>query len=196
VRIQPTESDTSNRKDYFAPKNAQSDQMHLVYKPDAMVGARQRLMMQKLQASARVTTQAPVAPREWETMHSTMYTQPIVEENYKETLGAKRMRNQDNAPIKGRDQTFLLEAGIVAPHICLEAPDAKEAAQDSALGAQGVPVTVYSDNPSAFYMSNPAQGAYPLSSLFWAEIPLQLVALWACKTVMCPLLLLRPQPVR
>jgi hypothetical protein len=183
VRIQPTESDTSNRKDYFAPKNAQSDQMHLVDKPDAMVGARQRLMMQKLQASARVTTQAPVAPREWETMHSTMYTQPIVEDNYKETLGAKRMRNQDNAPIKGRDQTFLLEAGIVAPHICLEAPDAKQAAQDS-------------DNPSAFYMSNPAQGAYPLSSLLWAEIPLQLGALWACKTVMCPPLLLRPQPVR
>ena len=35
-----------------------------------------------------------MAAREWDTMHSQTYTFPQVDEAYKETLGAKRMRNQ------------------------------------------------------------------------------------------------------
>ncbi|KAJ1469464.1 hypothetical protein T484DRAFT_1851708 [Baffinella frigidus] len=180
------------KKDFVDPRQAQTEQMHLVYKPQAMVGARERLMMQKLQTSA--STVAPVAPREWETMHSQTYTFPMVDETYKETMGAKRMRNQDNAPINGRDQTFLLEAGIdnapingrdqtflleagiVAPHICLEGADAKMTAKEDPLAAQyfpDVPITVYSANPAQFFGSDTSQGFNPFGKASDFSIPIE-----------------------
>ena len=120
LRYDVKDLNTTNRKDFNEPK---APQQNLSYNPSAMLGARERLMMQKMQAVAAEKPPPAEAEREWETVAQGSFKWPEVDEHYASTLGQKKMRSLDNGPIPGRDKTFVLEHRIVAPHLCLETED-------------------------------------------------------------------------
>ena len=113
---------TTNRKDFNEPT---APHQNLTYKPNASVGAREQLMMQKLKAVAAAKQPPAEQPREWDTIAQSSYQWPEVDEPYRTTMGQKKMRSLDNGPLPGRDRTFLLEHRIVDPHLCLETEDGK-----------------------------------------------------------------------
>ena len=115
---------TTNRKDFNEPS---APHQNLTYKSNAMVGAREQLMMQKLKAAAAEKPMPQEQPHEWDTVAQSSYKWPEVDQHYTQTLGSKKMRSLDNGPIPGRDKTFVLEHGIVKPHICLETEEGKAA---------------------------------------------------------------------
>lgn len=117
LRYEVKDLSTTNRKDFNEPA---APRQNLTYKPNAMMGARERQMMQKMQAVAAEKPRPAEAEREWETVAQGSFKWPDVDQHYTSTLGSKKMRSLDNGPIPGRDKTFVLEHRIVAPHLCLE----------------------------------------------------------------------------
>jgi hypothetical protein len=151
LRYQTSELATTNRKDFNNPK---ASQQNLSYVPNAMLGAREQLMMRKMHAQALNKPAVEEAPREWDTIAQESWKWPEVDQHYRATLGQKKMRSLDNGPIPGRDRTFVLEHRIVKPHLCLETEGGKS--QEYALLEQDIPITLYSANPSAHSISAPS----------------------------------------
>jgi len=169
-KIATKEMNTTNRLDFNDPKHPENP---LVYKPDAVVGARQKAIMAKLQTVAAEKKEREAAPREWDTIASTSYSHPEVDEYYAQTLGARRMRTLDNAPIKGRDRTWLLEHNVAAAHICLENRETlEEEMATSALLQQDIAITVYSAKPEIHTMSNPSEGVNPFGKHSQFSMPI------------------------
>lgn len=150
VRYDTADLITTNRKDFNDPK---TPHQALTYVPDATIGPRAQMMARKIQAQALEKQPAAENPREWDTVAQESYQWPQVDQHYRATLGQKKMRSLDNAPIPGRDRTFVLEHRIVKPHLCLETDEGKT--QESALLEQDVPITFYSAQPHMHPMSVP-----------------------------------------
>eukprot|EP00286_Rhodomonas_abbreviata_P027642 CAMPEP_0181294798 /NCGR_PEP_ID=MMETSP1101-20121128/3800_1 /TAXON_ID=46948 /ORGANISM="Rhodomonas abbreviata, Strain Caron Lab Isolate" /LENGTH=217 /DNA_ID=CAMNT_0023399495 /DNA_START=161 /DNA_END=814 /DNA_ORIENTATION=- len=150
--------------------NPKDPDNHLVYKPDATVGSRQRAIMSRLKTVANEKREPPPPQREWDTIASQSYTEPAVDEHYLQTLGGRVMRTMDNGPVNGRDKTWLLEHGVASAHVCLET--AEGAAQLEPLMEQDVPITVYSAQPSEFPMSNPSQSTNPFGKNSAFSLPI------------------------
>jgi len=166
LRYEVADLVTTNRKDFNQPTALHQN---LTYKPNAMRGAREQLMMQKMQSSA-VQKAAPVeAEREWATVAQESYVWPEVDEHYASTLGSKKMRSLDNGPIPGRDRTFVLEHGIVQPHLCLETEAGKT--EESPLMEQDIPITLYSHKPDIHPMSLPT-GTNPFGKDSFFSMPI------------------------
>eukprot|EP00802_Teleaulax_amphioxeia_P019470 Tamp_19705.p2 GENE.Tamp_19705~~Tamp_19705.p2 ORF type:complete len:227 (+),score=60.75 Tamp_19705:45-725(+) len=158
---------TTNRKDFNEPT---APHQNLTYKPNASVGAREQLMMQKLKAVAAAKQPPAEQPREWDTIAQSSYQWPEVDEHYRTTMGQKKMRSLDNGPLPGRDRTFLLEHRIVDPHLCLETEDGK--AEESALMERDIPITLYSAKPGMHPMSVPT-GTNPFGKDSGFSMPIQ-----------------------
>mmetsp|Transcript_40668 Transcript_40668/g.99921 ORF Transcript_40668/g.99921 Transcript_40668/m.99921 type:complete len:226 (+) Transcript_40668:114-791(+) len=159
VRYDPKELSSSHNRDFSNPKDPLNP---LVYKPQDCLGAREKLIRAKLKALQELPPEKELpAERVWETTHTLAYTQPSDDPQYKTSVGARRMRTQDNVPSSFRDRTWLLEHNIAATHICLETKEGTQ--RESELAARGVPVTVYSTNVGQFPCSNPTEGANPYS---------------------------------
>jgi hypothetical protein len=122
LRYDVADLTTTNRKDFNEPK---APHQNLTYKPNAGIGAREQLMMQKLNAVAAAKQPPTEQPREWDTVAQTSFQWPQVDQHYRSTMGQKKMRSLDNGPLPGRDRTFLLEHRIVQPHLCLETDQGK-----------------------------------------------------------------------
>jgi hypothetical protein len=71
---------TTNRKDFNEPT---APHQNLTYKPNASVGAREQLMMQKLKAVAAAKQPPAEQPREWDTIAQSSYQWPEVDEHYR-----------------------------------------------------------------------------------------------------------------
>lgn len=147
---------TTNRKDFNEPT---APNQNLQYKSSALLGAREQLLMKKMQATALAKEPPEQIQREWGTTAKEAFEWPQVDQHYRSTLGAKKMRSLDNAPIPGRDKTFGLEAGIVQPHLCLETEEGKAA--ESALMEQDIPITLYSANPKIHHGLSVPTGTNP-----------------------------------
>jgi hypothetical protein len=122
LRYDVADLTTTNRKDFNEPK---APHQNLTYKPNAGIGAREQLMMQKLKAVAAAKQPPAEQSREWDTVAQTSFQWPQVDQHYRSTMGQKKMRSLDNGPLPGRDRTFLLEHRIVQPHLCLETDQGK-----------------------------------------------------------------------
>mmetsp|Transcript_16483 Transcript_16483/g.32541 ORF Transcript_16483/g.32541 Transcript_16483/m.32541 type:complete len:237 (+) Transcript_16483:116-826(+) len=165
VRYDSHELQSSHNKDFSDPKDPLNP---LVYKPQACVGARERMINAKLAGVQPDRDRDEDRPqRDWTTTQKTAFTAPSADEQYQTTKGGRRMRTQDNVPRTFRDRTFLLEANIMQPYLCLEggakgeAGPTKERLDD--LIAMDVPITVYSANVGQFTASKMDEGLNPYS---------------------------------
>uniref|UniRef100_A0A7S0WEI0 Uncharacterized protein n=1 Tax=Hemiselmis tepida TaxID=464990 RepID=A0A7S0WEI0_9CRYP len=164
IRYDSADLKSSHTKDFSDPKDPLNP---LVYKPQACVGARQRLINAKLAGVQPDLHKDEDRPqRDWGTTHKSSYQVPADGEEFRTTKGGRRMRTQDNVPREYRDRTFLLEHNILAPHISLEGGAGGEAGSVEAdrladLQARDVPITVYSANVGKFEASNHGEGANP-----------------------------------